>query len=211
MKPAPPSSFWVTARTLQNLLASDLRRVAGRLYFPLESNSLWSFVMKSIVCLTFALVVVAGFSANAEEVAGRVSSDSLSKLGLSGMKVATKAESESVRGMGFASVSGYSFGSTQFGNQAGFGTNSYVATSSRLFSPSVAAGGSNSYGGLSISGGWEQFAGSTNGGNTNNGVGHGAHNGVGHGGGSNGITGISFGGSLNISAFGGGGAFAYAR
>lgn len=142
---------------------------------------------------------------------GKVSQDSLSKFGLSGMKVATKTESESVRGMGYAAVSGYSFGSVQFGNQAGFGINSYAASSANKFSPSVAAGGSNSYAHLSISGGWQNLSGSTNGGNTNNGIGHGAHNGVGHGTGGNIVSGSSFRGFMNISAFGGGGAFAYAR
>lgn len=149
--------------------------------------------MKTIASLAVAAILLSASTTFAGEP-GAVSEGSLSKFGLSGMKVATPAQAEQVRGMGYASVSGYSFGSAVLGGAHGYSTDSFTATSSR--NRALAFGGSQSIGeavvGGSIEGSYSRLNLSF--------------------GGSSFTTGsFNLGVTIGSNAFGSGGAFAYAR
>jgi len=151
--------------------------------------------MKTLATLAVAAILLSASTTFAGEP-GAVSQESLSKFGLSGMKIATPAQAEQVRGMGYAAVSGYSFGSAVFGNSQGFATNSYVAESTKLLVPALAFGGSQSVGEVVAAGGIE--------GSYSNLV-------LSFGGSTFSTGSFSLSGGVQIGAFGSGGAFAYAR
>ncbi|MEX1042704.1 MAG: hypothetical protein WDZ51_18865 [Pirellulaceae bacterium] len=149
--------------------------------------------MKTIATLAVATILLSASTTFAGEP-GAVSQDSLSKFGLSGMKVATPAQAEQVRGMGYASVSGYSFSSAALGSVREHNFNKYTASSDQH--RALAKGNSQSTSGLSIGG---EIGGSYS--NFN----------LGSGGLSFSTGSFNLYGGIQVTAFGGGSAFAYAR
>jgi hypothetical protein len=92
----------------------------------------------------FAAALAIALGANSA-FAGDVSKDSLAKMGLSGMTVASDSEGMQVRGQGYAFTSGTSVANI-LGNGA---VNSYSSGTVKL-GPAVAAGASVSVGGVAL-------------------------------------------------------------
>ena len=71
-----------------------------------------------IVC---AVVSVLALTAGMANAAGQVPNATLAQLGLSGLQTMSDVQGTDIRGMGFATVGGYSSASTYYGAAAGYG------------------------------------------------------------------------------------------